>query len=98
MRSFTNGMRATALSIVLLAGTAFSQSLPPDLKTKVDAKVKQLQSWSSDAAIVAAVKAHNGNPSAEDKAMTNEKWASLTILDPYVRSFSKNPLGVYLKS
>ena len=30
--------------------------------------------------------------------MTNEKWANLSILDPYVRSFTKNPLATYLKT
>jgi hypothetical protein len=53
---------------------------------------------SADPTIVAAVKAHNSNMPAEDKAMTNEKWSKLTVLDPYVRSFTRNPLGIYLKS
>jgi hypothetical protein len=30
--------------------------------------------------------------------MTNDQWARLTILDPYVRTFTRNPLGAYLKS
>ena len=89
---------AAALWAVFLTGTAFSQSLPPEIKANLDNKIKQLQSWSADPAIVAAVKAHNSNMPAEDKAMTNEKWSKLTVLDPYVRSFTKNPLGIYLKS
>ena len=64
----------------------------------MDDKIKQLQSWSADPTIVAAVKAHNSSMPAEDKAMTNEKWSKLTVLDPYVRSFTKNSLGVYLKT
>jgi hypothetical protein len=98
MRISTNIVKAAALSVVFFAGSGFGQSLTPEMKSKVDAKIKQLQAWSTDPAIVAAVKAHNANPPAEDKAMTNEKWAKLTVLDPYVRSFTKNPLGVYLKT
>ena len=89
---------AVALSAVFLGGMAFSQSLPPQIKANLDKKVKQLQAWSVDPAIVAAVKSHNSNMPAEDKAMTNEKWSKLTVLDPYVRSFTQNPLGTYLKS
>jgi hypothetical protein len=98
MHTSTNLWKNVVLSVLVLAGTGYAQSLPPDVKSAVDNKIKQLQSWSTDPAIVAAVKAHNGNTSAEDKAMTNEKWSKLTVLDPYVRSFTKNSLGVYLKT
>ncbi len=30
--------------------------------------------------------------------MTQEKWRSLSVLDPAVRALTKNPLGLYLKS
>jgi hypothetical protein len=89
---------AALCSVVFLAMPGFSQSNSAGVKIRVDNKVKQLQAWSTDPAIVAAVKAHNANPSAEDLAMTNEKWAELAVIDPYIRSFTKNPLGVYLKA
>lgn len=76
----------------------FGQGLTPERKTKVEAQAQKLKSWSTDPAIVSAVKAHNAGPSAEAKAMTNEKWKQLSLLDPFVRSFTKNPLGQYLKS
>ncbi len=98
MRISTNILKAATLAVVFLTGSGFAQSLPPEVKSKVDAKIKQLQPLSTDPTIVAAVKAHNANPPAEDKAMTNEKWAKLNVLDPYVRSFTKNPLAVYLKT
>src|ERR1017187_8794537 len=90
--------KTSALATLFLAWSGFGQSLSPEVKTILDGKIKQLQTWTSDPAIVAAVKAHNSSMSTEDKAMTNEKWSKLTVLDPYVRSFSKNPLGVYLKT
>ena len=98
MHTVTKFLRTAALSALLLAATGFGQSLSPEVKGRLDNKVQQLQAWSTDPAIVAAVKAHNSAMPTEDKAMTNEKWARLTVLDPYVRSFSKNPLGVYLKT
>jgi len=73
---------------------------PPsgELKAKIEAKVKELSAWSTDADIVAAVKAHNTNPPADAKAMTNEKWRQLTLLDPFVRSFSRNPAAMAVKA
>ena len=85
------------LSIALTVGFA-GMAHAGDVKAKVDEAVQKLKPWSTDPTIVAAVKAHNANPPAEDKAMTNEKWSRLTVLDPYVRSFSKNALAQYLKT
>jgi hypothetical protein len=85
-------------SVLLLAGSGFGQGLAPDIRAKVDSKVKQLQSWSTDAHFVAAVKAHNAGLTADEKAMTNDKWKTLTLLDPFVRGYSKNELGQYLKT
>jgi len=80
------------------AGSGLGQSLPPEVKAKVEAKLAQVKGWSTDATIVTAVKEHNANPPAADKAMTNEQWSRLTVLDPYVRGFARNALGSYLKS
>jgi len=72
---------------------------PPDLKVKLDAQIKLLQAISTDPQIVSAVKAHNSSsPSADTAAMTNEKWASLSLLDPFVRAVAKTPLSVFLKT
>jgi hypothetical protein len=98
MDSSKNPWVAAAIAALVFAGTGFGQALTPEVKARVDGKIKQLQPWSTDPAIVAAVKAHNASMPAEDKAMTNEKWSALTVLDPYVRGFTKNPLGVYLKT
>jgi hypothetical protein len=98
MDASINQWKTAALAALLLAGTGFGQALPAEVKASVDSKIKQLQSWSSDPAMVAAVKAHNSGMSAEDKAMTNEKWSKLTVLDPYVRGFTRSPLGVFLKT
>ncbi|MBZ5607527.1 MAG: PDC sensor domain-containing protein [Acidobacteriia bacterium] len=95
MKHFWKFVLAAAAAAQLFAGEG---SLPPDVKGKVDGKLKELQAWSTDAKIVAAVKAYNAAPPAEALAMTNEKWKALSLLDPFVRSYTKNPLAEYLKS
>lgn len=90
---------AAAAGLAALAFAATSQAQPAgELKAKVDAKIKQLQPWSVDPGLVAAVKAHNANPPADAKQMTNEKWKTLSILDPFVRSYTRNPLALALKA
>ncbi len=91
-------MIAAAFLAGAVAVAGFAQSMTAELKAKVDAKVRQLQGLSTDPTVVAAVKAHNDSLPTEYKDMTQEKWKSLSVLDPLVRSFSKNPLGLYLKS
>lgn len=69
----------------------------PAVQAKIDAEIAAATGLAADPTLVAAVKAHNAAPSAEAQAMTQEKWKALTLLDPYVRSFSKNPTGAILK-
>ena len=93
-----NKLIFTIVAAAQIAAVASAQSLTPDMKAKVEAKAAHLKSWSTDPTIVNAVKEANANPPAETKGMTNEQWAKLSVLDPVVRSFTKNPLGQYLKT
>jgi len=82
----------------LFAGGALAQ-VPPEIQVKLEAKIKELQPMSTDPQVVSAVRAHNATPaSAEALAMTNEKWHSLTVFDPFVRAVAKTPLSEYLKA
>src|SRR5271169_1928079 len=93
-RPFTAGL----IFLCICAAAGFAQA-PPEIKDKLDAKIKQLSPLSTDPEIVHAVKAHNAAPaSAEALAMTNEKWHSLSVLDPFVRAVAKAPLSVYFKN
>lgn len=69
----------------------------PAVQAKIAAEIAAATSLAADHTLVAAVKAHNTAPSAEVQAMTQDKWKALTLLDPYVRSFSKGPIGTLLK-
>ncbi len=86
------------VGILSLAGVSTAVALEPAVQAKVDAMKKQVETWAADPAIVNAVKAYNTAPPADSAAMTQDKWKALPILDPFVRSFSKNPAGEFLKS
>jgi hypothetical protein len=86
-------------SIALLLGFSLSaQALDAGVQAKVSAKVKEIQSWAADASVVSAVKASNTSKPADAAAMNQDKWKSLTVLDPFVRGFSKNAAGEFLKT
>jgi hypothetical protein len=89
---------AVGLSLALGGANALAAELSPEIKAKVDAKVTQFGWISTDAKVVAAIKEYNASPPAEYRAMTNDKWKSLTVLDPLVRALSKNALAEYLKT
>jgi hypothetical protein len=78
--------------------TLAAEGLDAAAQAKVDAKIKAIQTWAANPAIVAAVKAHNASLPADQAAMTQEKWQTLSVLDPFVRGFSKNEAAEFLKS
>ena len=89
----------TPCLMILICVSAGLGQAPPEIKVKLDAKIKQLAAFSTDSEIVKEVKAHNAAPaSAEAAAMTNDQWHSLTVLDPFVRASAKTPLSEYLKA
>ena len=83
-----------ASTCLLSAQTA----LTAEQKTKVEAQLKLLSALGTDATVVAAVKAANTTPPAESKGMTQDKWATLSVLSPEVRYFTKTTLADYLKT
>jgi hypothetical protein len=101
MKFKTLGAVASFVALALAGSVhvvSAADPLAPALQTKVDAKIKEIEAWAADPAIVGAVKAANTTPPAEGAGMTQEKWKGLSILDPLVRSFSKNSAGEFLKS
>jgi hypothetical protein len=96
--------RRTLACVVVVAVVAVAASLvaapalDPAVQAKVDEQVKYVQSWASEPAVVAAVKAMNAGAPAANKAMTQEKWTALQPFDPFVLSFTTNPVGQFLKT
>jgi hypothetical protein len=89
---------AVVLAVLAALTAVCTAEIEPEQQAKIDAKVATVKTWAADPAIVAAVAAHNAQVPAEQAAITQEKWKSLTVLDPFVRSFSKNPAGEALKA
>jgi len=89
----------TACLIFLSCTVAGFGQAPPEIKAKLDVEIKHLASLSTDPEIVNGVKAHNATAaSAEALAMTNDKWHTLSVLDPFVRAVAKSPVSEYLKN
>jgi hypothetical protein len=89
---------AGVIVFFIVAGAAYGADLTADQKAEVDAKLKQVSSWSTDKKIVDAVRSFNANPPAIVKGMTQEKWESLSMLSPEVKAESKNDLAAYLRT
>jgi len=88
--------------LLLLAFAATSllaqaTALTPDQKAKVDAYLKEFMVLGSDPTVVKAVRDYNSAPPTEYASMTQDKWASLSVLSPEIKSLAKNSLAEYLK-
>jgi hypothetical protein len=94
-RIIRSGFLLLGLAGVITA--AAGADMDPALQAKLDAQLKQVQAWAGDPVIVNVVKAQNAALPPEYAAMTQDKWKTLPILDPFIRSFSKNPAGEFLK-
>jgi hypothetical protein len=81
-----------------IAWTVQAQSVDATLQAKIDEQVKSIKAIASDPVVVNAVKHHNSSLSPEKSAMSQDKWKSLSMLEPFVRSFTKNEAGAFLKS
>ncbi|MGC3960379.1 MAG: hypothetical protein QM813_21360 [Verrucomicrobiota bacterium] len=95
-------MKKTLLTLIALAACLTSavraEDLDADTQTKITAKIEAIKTWAADATIVKAVKAQNEKAPAEVADMTQDKWKGLGILDPLVRSFTKNEAATVLKA
>ncbi len=87
-----------AAAVAAFTTAARAQSITPAIQAKIDAKTSDIVAWAADPVIVGAVRAQNAALPADYAAMTQEKWAALTVLDPFVRAFSKNAAGAFLKA
>ena len=90
-----------AATACLLAGfcppTPAADAPNAAVQAKIDAKLKEITGWAADPTIVSAVKAHNAGLPADQSAMTQDAWKALSVMDPFVRSFTKNDAGQFLK-
>jgi hypothetical protein len=89
---------ATACIFGWICTPTFAADTPDAaVQAKIDAKVKEVSAWAADPAIVGAVKAHNAGLPADQSAMTQDAWKGLSVIDPFVRNFTKNDAAQFLK-
>lgn len=91
-------IRLAALVLFACAASVLHAALPAEQQAKLDAKIADLRLWASDPVIAGAVVAQNTATPAAFAEMTQDKWKTLTVLDPFVRAFSKNAAGLALKN
>ena len=89
---------AATVCFSLLCTSRAADALEAALQAKLDAQLKAVQALAAEPAVVKAVKEHNTSVPAEQAAMTNEKWKTLSVLDPFVRAFTKNDAALALKT
>jgi hypothetical protein len=75
-----------------------AQTITPAVQARIDVQLKEIVAWAAEPAIVAAVRAHNTQLPADQAALNQDKWRALTVLDPTVRAFTKNPAALLLKA
>lgn len=84
--------------ILFCAPALNAETLEPERQAKVDARIVEIKTWAADPVVVAAVAAQNAQLPADHAAMTQEKWKTLTVLDPFVRSLTRNEAAGVLKA
>jgi hypothetical protein len=75
-----------------------AQTISPEIQSKIDLVVDDVMDWASSPVLIKAVKARNAAPDVRSRNLTEEKWAALSIIDPFVCSFASNEAGLFLKS
>ena len=89
--------RLLVVAMLGLSAPAGAAGLEATAQAKVDAKLQEIQGWAADAAIVGAVRAYNAGKSPEAAAMDQNKWSSVSVIDPLVRGLTRNPAAEFLK-
>jgi hypothetical protein len=98
MRRHFIGLAAIAVAVGCLADSARATGDDPALQEKLNARTQTFRDWAAAPALVEAVKAVNAKLPAEYDAMTEARWADMSILDPFVKSFTQNDAAAYLKA
>lgn len=81
-----------------LAPLGAAEGVSEKVQGKLDRWIAEAKQWAADPIIVKAVAAQNAKLPAAYVAMTQEKWESLTDLDPLVHELMKNAAGQALKT
>ena len=89
--------RTMAIGVLLVLASG-SWALDAGVQTKIDTQVKEIQKWAGDVAILNATKAQNSAKNEEARAMTQDAWKQLSVLDSFVRRMTQNAAAEFIKS
>jgi hypothetical protein len=98
MGQYPRALLAVTLAVVCLSVQGSAAGQDAALQGKLSARAQTLKAWAASPAVVAAVKALNAKVPDEYAAVTEATWAELSVLDPFVRSFTKNEAALSLKA
>ena len=76
---------------------AWSEGLNPKAQRRIDNCMVLAAKWAANPIVVAAVKAQNAQLPAGFAEMTQDKWTALPDAHPFVRAFTTNAAGQFLK-
>lgn len=95
-------MRATTtllwISVSMAAALPARGEVDPDVQAKIAKRLVDIRAVAANPKVVAAVKQHNASPSDAAKAMTQEKWKTLSMLDPMVKGLARNEAAGVLQA
>lgn len=80
------------------AGALAQERIGADMQKKIDLKTLEIRDWARTPSLIEALKTHNASPPKAAQNMTQEKWKSLSMLDPLVKEILKNKTSQWLKS
>lgn len=97
MKPFTQLWKGSFAALALVL-SLHAEGLSDKAQARVDHWIGEAQQIAASSEIVQAVAAQNTQLPPEYEAMTQEKWAGLAEMDPFVRSFTKNAAAQLLKA
>jgi len=98
MNHMKTGILLSLLTLSFGAQTTWSvEGLDAATQSKVDTQIKAVQAWANDPIVVKAVKDYSAKSPGDYAGMDQDKWKSLTIMDPLVRNLAKNEAATFLK-
>jgi hypothetical protein len=81
----------------LLSLSIHAEELTKEQSSALVAKIELVKKWAAEAALVSSVKKVNAEGQADFKDITQDKWKELPVLDPKVRSLTKNESAETIK-
>ena len=75
-----------------------SELTTSDLNEKLKSQFELAEKIAADQEIIKAVLDYNANKNSNFNGLTNDKWKTLSVIDPLVKSISKGKTTVKLKS